>query len=125
MKNLAAALTVMLGLEMLTGCSLGTTAATVVTDALLTPAQVAGIASVCQASAPLITAAGSAGLPASITQADSYLAAYCAGVSGTGSTATLPATTASTTPSWLSALITGIEDAGKVVGVVLPLVAAF
>lgn len=101
----------------LAGCASGVSTAVVATSAVLTPAQQAQVQAICTAAAPLLAVATGSSVPAAISGTATYAASYCNGVSSTS----VPATTTSGTPAWLSSVLSATETAAKVAGVVLPL----
>jgi hypothetical protein len=103
----------------LVGCDLlkTPTGAAVASGVVLSPAQLASIEELCQASLPGLTAAVSPSLPASVTQTATYAQAYCQEMVAGG----VPATTDANTPTWLPKVIAAVKVAAQIAGVVLPL----
>lgn len=125
----AAFLALLLTGVMLTACAGGAanegvkvaTVAGQASAALLPPSAAQKVASTCVAAGPMLAVASSPGLPAAVSETASYGDAYCRQLVATGQ---LPPTTDSNTVSWLPTVISGVQTAAQLAGVILPIVAA-
>jgi hypothetical protein len=83
------------------------------------PAAVGSVSQVCQAAGPLLQAASASG-NATVSGTAVQGAAYCTQLSS----GVVPATTDANTPTWLPQVVSDVQTAAQVAGVVLPIIAA-
>lgn len=94
--------------------------AATISAAVLPPADLATVQQTCQAAGPLLDAAAAPTMPATVSDTAIPAQAYCQQLAAAPQ-GQVPATTDSNTPSWLPAVISGVQVAGEVAKVALPL----
>lgn len=97
----------------------GPTATAVVANTVLPPAAVQQLAATCASAGPLLTTATASTMPASVSQTAAYVESFCQqlAVAPAGS---VPATTDANTPTWMMQVLSAVQTAAQIAGVVLP-----